>query len=174
MSAFVFTCLVDFWMVSGLHLQETCSCDACFNFGTKDRGEQQHDTVYVSWASRSVSAEHVCKGVCRLSLVIIFSAETDSCLDLHSTSDMRSTAYYFVQPWAERMKKHADFAMRQAAARRRPWLRPWKVHAPLPPSSSGGSKRLEQIHRALSSASKRLSLPEMQQLPLLRGALPTP
>ena len=136
-SAFVFTCLVDFWMVSGLHLQETCSCDACFNFGTKDRGEQQHDTVYVSWASRSVSAEHVCKGVCRLSLVIIFSAETDSCLDLHSTSDMRSTAYYFVQPWAERMKKHADFAMRQAAARRRPWLRPWKVHAPLPPRSSG-------------------------------------
>ena len=61
--AFVFTCLVDFWMVSGLHLQDTCSCDACFNFGTKDRGEQQHDTVYVSWASRSVSAGHICKGM---------------------------------------------------------------------------------------------------------------
>ena len=42
------------------------------------------------------------------------SEETASRLDLHSTSDMKSTAYYFVQPWAERMKKHADFAMRHS------------------------------------------------------------
>ena len=48
-------------MVSGLHLQEICFCDVCFNFGTKlDR----NDTGYVSWACRCVAADHVCKGCC--------------------------------------------------------------------------------------------------------------
>ena len=47
-------------MASGLHLQEICFCDVCFNFGAElDR----NDTGYVSWACRCVAADHVCKGM---------------------------------------------------------------------------------------------------------------
>lgn len=37
---------------------------------------------------------------------------------IHGTSDMRSTAYYFVQSWAKQMMKHADFAMKHSGRMR--------------------------------------------------------
>ena len=37
---------------------------------------------------------------------------------MHSTADMRSSEYYFVQDWAKRMMKHADFAMKHSGRMR--------------------------------------------------------
>jgi len=37
---------------------------------------------------------------------------------IHNTPDMRSTAYYYVQDWAQRMMKHADFAIKHGGRMR--------------------------------------------------------
>lgn len=37
---------------------------------------------------------------------------------VHSAPDVRSTSFYFVQDWAERMMKHADFAMKHSGRMR--------------------------------------------------------